>query len=219
LKCHPDKNDKDKEDEYTEIMKRIVDAKDVLLPQAPDTEWVDPERKRISSILNQLKLKEDIIYLNPDITYDEVLKLFRTIDTEILVNYYDKVTPEILESYYGIVNAIIYYWLQRKYDLTDDKKMWIITKINWLFGRLSRLIPYHKKIFKEDDIYNIFEPLFQEKLFQQQYKRLLENIGYAREPGRQGGSLRKSMNKRRNQRNKCRTKNTRHRHRKYRKSK
>lgn len=212
LKCHPDKNDKNEEDEYTEIMKRIVDAKEFLLPQAPDTVGVDLESCRISSILNELKINEDIIHLNPDITYDEVINLFHHIDTKLFVRW-DRTNSEILESYYGIVNAVIYYWLQRKNQLTDYEKMWIIGKINGLFGHLSRLIPYHKKIFKEDDTYKIFEPI----LLRPQYKRLLENIGYARESRCQGGSRRKSTNKRRNLRNKCRTR--RHRHRKYRKSK
>ena len=156
------------------------------------------EDDRISRILDQLKLAEETVHLNPDITYEEVIALFRSVDP--LLTGWDKSNSKFLESYYGIVNAVIEYWLKRKRQLTDDEKIWIISKINALFHQLSRILQSHKDIFKQDDTYEIFKPILQRR----QYKNLLENIGYARESHRQGGSRRKSAHKR-NQRNKRRT--------------
>lgn len=162
------------------------------------------EGDRIRKLQLWLSALETSITENSPPSYDEVVEIFKLLKAHNIQSE----TGVLHQKYIDIINAVINKWLENKATLDDNKKRWILSQINWVFVRLSRIIDEHKEIFRDDAIYN----LFKEILKGVEFKDLLRNIGYFRKTS--GGSLRKSTLKR-NQRNKRRT----HRKKSYRKYK
>lgn len=130
-------------------------------------------------------------------------------------DYFNK-SSTIQELHYQIINALIKKLIINVSQLNSQTNEWILNEITGMTSiRRGLILPEHGDLFLDD---NLFETIFTKEL--REKRRRLYNIiveyRNSHKPGK-GGSRRKSTNKRRNLRNKCRTR--RHRHRKYRKSK
>jgi curved DNA-binding protein CbpA len=134
-------------------------------------------------------------------------------------DYFNK-SSIIQELHYQIINALIKKLIINVSQLDGQTNEWILNEITGMTSiRRGAILPEHGDLFLDD---NLFETIFTKEL-KENRRRLYNIIVNYRDRHKQtkfdheGGSRRKSMHKRRNLRNKCRT--TRRRHRKYRKSK